>query len=106
MMISHRQSDLLDTVKNIGVIPLVFEKGYSLGENVGSITYTFDCRNGRALGAELVPPIKGTVSDSGEILSCEHTNMIQQLWHWGYEVVGEIEYLNDKQQIVFKVKKK
>jgi len=102
----YKKADLIDRIKSDGVIDLVFEKGYSLESRPGYDAYTFDCSNGRDIpGASLIPPITGHVNNNNHIIGCFHTKLVNQLLAWSYEVVG-IKYYDDKQQIIFKVKKK
>lgn len=101
----HRRADLLERVKNLGVKDLVFEKGYMVHQGDGTDLYTFDCRNGGNIGADIVPPIKGALNMEDEILSAEYTKCLNQLWAWGYEL-KDIEYDNVGQRIILKVKKK
>ncbi len=100
-----KKADLYNKIKDMGVKTLIFEKGYLVHNGRGSNTYTYDCANGRTIGADLVPPIKVTQDLEDHILSTEMTKFLQQLWAWGFEVVETI-YDDEKQRVMYKVRKK
>lgn len=105
--ISFRKSDLINSINRDRTVELVFEKGYMLHEGRGSDTWQYDCKNGMAIDAGAVPPIRVTIIPDGSVNATEQTRLYNQLEFWGLDPI-EIDYNRngDPDHVYIKVRKK